>query len=61
MNDTVSCPTPELDTRTVNDFISERIAHFRNKADEMESKLAAMPAELLDLRVADLADLGIYL
>jgi hypothetical protein len=60
MNDTVSCPTPEPDTRTVNEVVAKRIAQLRERADEMESKLASMPAELLDMRVSDLGVLDIY-
>jgi hypothetical protein len=56
----VTPSVPEPDTRTVNDVITARIAQIRERADEMESKLASMPAELLDLRISDLGVLDIY-
>lgn len=62
MNDTVSAPcAPEPDTRTVNEVITKRIAQLRERADEMESKLSSMPAELLDMRVSELGVLDIYI
>ena len=62
MTDTVSVnpAQPEPDNRTINEVIAKRIAQLRERADEMESKLAAMPAELLDMRVSELGVLGIY-
>lgn len=56
----INCP-PEPDNRTVNEYITKRISQLRERADEMESKLAQMPPELLDLRVCDLATLDIYI
>jgi len=51
---------PEPDNRTVNDVITARIAQLRERADDMETKLANLPAEFLDMRVSDLTLMDIY-
>lgn len=53
-------PAPEPDTRTVNEVITARIAQLRERADEMETKLATLPAEFLDMRIEALHRMEIY-
>ena len=62
MTDTVSVnpAQPEPDNRTINEVIAKRIAQLRERADDMESKLASMPAEFLDMRVSDLTAMDVY-
>lgn len=57
---TVSQSVPASDNRTINEVIAKRIAQLRERADDMESKLASMPAEFLDIRVSDLFAMDIY-
>ena len=60
MTDTAYQCVPEPDNRTINEVIAKRIAQLRERADEMESKLASMPAEFLDMRVSDLIAMDVY-
>jgi hypothetical protein len=57
MNETI---VPEPDTRTINEVITARIARLREQADQLETKLAALPADFLDLPVQTLTDMEIY-